>query len=411
MTSVAENPEMAGSDRRDARVSAPLQPRRARGDGSIFQKRYTDKKTGKTKKTSMLYMKFYIGGKPTVEPTGTTKHAEAKKILRRKLGEIASGRYIPADVDKTTFGQIKDMLLDHYRANERKSLDRVEDAVAHLESFFGLSRRVRDIAADRITAYIAARRKEDAANATINRELAALKLMLRLGERAGKVVNRPYIGMLEENNRRKGFFEADQFEAVLRHLSDDLKPVFAVAYITGWRVKDEILTREKCHLDLKAGWLRLEPGETKNNEGRMFPISTVPRLRDVLARQLARTESVEKATNRIIPWLFHRKGRPIKSFRRAWRTACKNADVPGRIPHDFRRTAIRNLERAGIPRSAAMAMVGHKTESVYRRYAIVEEGMLNEAGVKLQTFYDNAKAGPSSVVRFPRARARRGPKA
>lgn len=49
----------------------------------------------------------------------------------------------------------------------------------------------------------------------------------------------------------------------------------------------------------------------------MFPISTVPRLRDVLARQLARTESVEKATNRIIPWLFHRKGRPIKSFRRA----------------------------------------------------------------------------------------------
>ena len=58
-----------------------------------------------------------------------------------------------------------------------------------------------------------------------------------------------------------------------------------------------------------------------------------------------------------------------------------------------------------------MAMVGHKTESVYRRYAIVEEGMLNEAGVKLQTFYDGAKAGPSSVVRFSRARARRGAKA
>jgi hypothetical protein len=69
----------------------------------------------------------------------------------------------------------------------------------------------------------------------------------------------------------------------------------------------------------------------------MFPISTVPRLRDVLERQLARTESVEKATGRIIPWLFRRKGRPIKSFRRAWLTACKNAGVPGRIPHDFRR--------------------------------------------------------------------------
>ena len=103
-------------------------------------------------------MKFYVGAKPKIEPTGTRKLAEAKKILRRKLGEIASGRYIPADVDRTTFGQIQEMLLNHYKANERKSLDRVQDAVAHLEAFFGLKHRVRDIASDRITAYIAARR-------------------------------------------------------------------------------------------------------------------------------------------------------------------------------------------------------------------------------------------------------------
>jgi hypothetical protein len=233
MTDETENPDREVSERLDARASPRRPPRRARGDGSIFQKRYTDKRTGKTRKTSMLYMKFYVGGSPKVEPTGTTKHTEARKILRRKLAEIATGRYIPADVDKTTFRQIKDMLMNHYRANARKSLDRVEDALIHLEGFFGLNRRVRDIASDRITAYIAARRNEDAANATINRELAALKLMLRLGERAGKVVNRPYIGMLEENNKRKGFFEAEQCEAVRRHLSGDLKPVFEVAYIHG----------------------------------------------------------------------------------------------------------------------------------------------------------------------------------
>ena len=140
-----------------------------------------------------------------------------------------------------------------------------------------------------------------------------------------------------------------------------------------------------------------------------MPWATIPRLRDVFTRQLGRTELIEKATGQIMPWLFHRKGKPIKSFRRAWLSACKHAHVPGRIPHDFRRRAIRNLERAGIPRSAAMAMVGHKTESVYRRYAIVEEGMLNEPGVKLQTFYDKSnKAARSSVVRLPRARTRRG---
>src|SRR5262245_23076474 len=242
MTSEAEDPDREESARLDARASPRKPPMRERGDGSIFQKRYTDKRTGKTRKTSMLYMKFYVGGKPRVEPTGTTNPAKARKILRKKLGEIATGRYIPADVHKTTFGQIKDMLVNHYRANARKSLDRVEDALTHLEAFFGLTCRVRDIATDRITAYIAARRDEEAANATINRELAALKLMLRLGERAGKVVNRPYIRMLEENNRRKGFFEADQFSAVLKELPEDLKPVFEVAYISGWRTKNEVPT-------------------------------------------------------------------------------------------------------------------------------------------------------------------------
>jgi len=71
-------------------------------------------------------------------------------------------------------------------------------------------------------------------------------------------------------------------------------------------------------------------------------------------------------------------GQPIKYFRRAWLTACKAAGTPHRIPHDFRRTALRNLKRAGVPRSAAMKMVGHKTEAMYRRYAIADESMLRE---------------------------------
>lgn len=67
----------------------------------------------------------------------------------------------------------------------------------------------------------------------------------------------------------------------------------------------------------------------------------------------------------------------------SWREACKKAGVPGRVLHDLRRSAVRNLERAGVSRSVAMKMTGHKTESVYRRYAIVSESDLREAGVKL----------------------------
>jgi integrase len=156
------------------------------------------------------------------------------------------------------------------------------------------------------------------------------------------------------------------------------------------------LTRQKHHPDLRAGWLRFDPGETKNNEGPMFPING--RLREILETQLAKTQAIQRATGKIIPWLFHHYGNPIGSFRKTWITACvaagfghviKNTKgkvikkVADRIPHDFRRTAVRSLERAGVLRSAAMKMVGHKTESIYRRYAIADESMLQEASEKL----------------------------
>jgi len=100
--------------------------------------------------------------------------------------------------------------------------------------------------------------------------------------------------------------------------------------------------------------------------------------------------------------LFHRNGNPIKSFRRSWITACIKAGlgteiraangklikkIGSRIPHDFRRTAVRNLERAGVSRSDAMKMVGHKTESIYRRYAIADERSMTESATKLDRFY------------------------
>ena len=165
---------------------------------------------------------------------------------------------------------------------------------------------------------------------------------------------------------------------------------------TGWRVHNELLTRERKHVDLKAGWLRLEPGETKNRAGRNFPLT--PRLREVLQRQIEYTEVLQRAKGRIIPWLFHRDGKPIKNFRRAWLTACVAAGfgteirnprgklikkVANRIPYDFRRTAVRNLERAGVSRSDAMNMVGHKTGNLLplcdqRRE--ITEGSMRQAG-------------------------------
>ena len=222
----------------------------------------------------------------------------------------------------------------------------------HLKEFFGEARAV-EITPDRVTAYIAFRQQEAVANATINRELAALKRMFRLAEKAGKVDRRPYIPMLAEDNIRTDFFEHDQFQAVVHQLPDDLQPVFEVTYITGWRVRSEILTRQWHHIDFDAGWLRLEPGETKNRDGRMFPLT--PELREILERQRAHTEAIQRETGRIVPWVFHRTGEPIKCFHRSWLTACLKA--------------------------------GFATEAIYRRYAIADESMLREAAAKLSALH------------------------
>src|SRR5437762_1380435 len=127
----------------------------------------------------------------------------------------------------------------------------------------------------------------------------------------------------------------------------------------------------------------LESGETKSGEGRVFPFDALPELAALLKRQRDYTNAVEKRTGQISRWIFHRDGRRVVSIRQAWRTACKKAQLVGHIPHDFRRSAVRRLERAGVARSVAMKLVGHQTESIYRRYAIVSESDLREAVEKL----------------------------
>jgi hypothetical protein len=100
----------------------------------------------------------------------------------------------------------------------------------------------------------------------------------------------------------------------------------------------------------------------------------------------------------ICPWVFNRAGKPIKEFRRTWKSACNAAGVPGRIPHDFRRTAVRNLVRAGIPERVAMQLTGHKTRSVFERYNIVSEGDLFAAANKLDKMADKVSDKVSIVA-------------
>ena len=163
-----------------------------------------------------------------------------------------------------------------------------------------------------------------------------------------------------------------------------------------------MLTLERRQLDLDAGTLRLDAGDTKNDDGRVVYLTA--ELEVALQEQIERVEALQRRLGRIVPWLFphfhgrQRAGQRREDIRAAWTHACRAAGIPGRLPHDFRRTAVRNMERAGVPRSVAMKLTGHRTETVYRRYAIVSDAELREAARRLTGTFEGT---PARTARNP----------
>jgi integrase len=327
------------------------------------------------------------------ESSGSQHRADAVKLLRRRLAEMGSGKLVGPDAERTTFEDLSAMLLADYQLNGRRSMKRVEVALVHLRGFFTFA-RVPDITGDRIDAYIRSRQEVKAAPATIRYELAVLRRAFNLAVRAGKATHRPYIPGLSVDNARKGFFEPAEFDAVQKKLPESLRPFVRFLYLTGWRA-GEAMGLTWAGIDFSASVVRLEPGVTKNREGREFPFAAFPALADLLREQRAPTSVMDRKQSRIIGPVFHRNGRAIRSYARAWNAACKSAGVAGRLVHDLRRTAVRNLERAGVSRSVAMKLTGHKTEAVYRRYAITSAADLSEGVAKLSALHASSVASPT----------------
>ncbi|MBU4318018.1 MAG: tyrosine-type recombinase/integrase [Proteobacteria bacterium] len=220
----------------------------------------------------------------------------------------------------------------------------------HLDKAFS-GMRANQITTAGVKAFITDRLEDEAANATINRELAALRRMFRLGAQqtpplVGQVPNIP---MLKEKNSRRGFLEHDQFLDLHKALPDYLKNFVYFAYITGWR-KTEISILTWSHIDRKNWTVRLEPGETKNEDARTV-------YADKNLKQIIRDQWVSRHKQKLpLEWVFpNRWGKDrLRQFDKVWKNALDTAKLdPTLIFHDLRRTAVRNMVRAGIPERVA----------------------------------------------------------
>jgi len=331
---------------------------------------------------NVWWVKYYRNGKPYRESSKSTKKMVAKKILDRREGRIAQGRLPGVHFEKITFDQLSKDFLRDYRINQKKSIKRAERSVEKLKEFFENYRAV-DITTVSINEFVELRLNEGAANATINRELAALKRLLNIGKnQTPPLVERvPYIPMLKENNARKGFFEHGEYQALHKALPEHLKNFVTFAYKTGWRIS-EISNLTWNQVDRKQGIIRLEVGETKNDEARTVYLDS--EFKEIIASKWAKRQN-------LLPYVFLNKhgNDRIKRFDKAWKMACKEAKIGLKHFHDFRRTAVRNMVRSGIPERVAMMISGHKTRSVFDRYNIVNDTDLKLASERQERYLNS----------------------
>jgi integrase len=380
----------------------------------------------KPKRSRYWWVKYRRGSKAYYESSRSVRKGDARRLLRRLEGDIERGLPVTPKVGRLKFEEAAKDLTNDFMINGKKSLAVVERRVRlHLQPYFE-GRRMVDITAADIREYIAKRQADrvtvkkartikhadgtteeipavtkPTSNAEINRELQALKRMFSLAIQSSKLLHKPYIPMLRESAPRAGFFEPEMFRAVVQRLPNSIQPIVQFAYLTGWRIQSEVQPLEWRQVDFDAGEVRLDPGTTKNRMPRTFPMTR--ELRSLLEAQRDERDRVKK-DGHIVARVFFRevaegrggtlKPRPIIAFTKAWRTACVGAGCPGRIPHDLRRTAVRNLVRAGVPDAVAMQLTGHKTRSVFERYNIVSDSDLRAAADRI----NNASGTPSQAV-------------
>jgi len=230
--------------------------------GMIYRRKYK-RSDGSTGLTDTWWLKYYVDGVPVRESAKTTKERVALQKLRVKEGAAASGEPVMRNVNRMKVGELLAAVAEDYRINGKRSLDKVKrNTKLHLVPFFKAHSNAAGVTDADVRRYIVQRQEADASNASINRELAILRRGYSLAR--GAVTVRPYIPRLKESAPRSGFFEREQFNAVLTHLPPELQAVVRFMCITGWRDRSEELALQWRQVDFAGRVVRLDAGTTKN---------------------------------------------------------------------------------------------------------------------------------------------------
>jgi integrase len=391
-----------------------------RGDGRIFRH----------KGSRYYHCAYFLRGKEYRESTGETDLKKAEKFLQRRLKEvgadqIGSATFVGPQQERMKVCKLLDALEKDYKLRGKDS-PQFRSHLKHILDYFGRWRAM-EVTAEAVDRYIIERQEAGCAPATINRSTQLLAQAFKLAIERKHLSSAPRIRHLsEKGNARQGFFPDAEFQALIINLPDYLRDFARFGYLTGWR-KGEINSLR--WEDVEGDAIRLRAEDAKNGEPRSVTLGG--ELGQIVKRRKAGRRVRTKKGVMLAAFIFHRVGKPVGDFRKAWATACVAANLgqlvcdgcnqavsghrcdecgcaaryTGRIFHDFRRTAVRNMVRAGVPERVAMTISGHKTRSIFDRYNIVNEADVRDAMERTEAYLNNVtKSTPRSGMRTLQAR-------
>ena len=355
---------------------------------------------------STWWIAFHVDGKLHREGTKTADEQKAEKILQKRLKEVhaheVTGSLFLAQRDrKRTVADLLDALKKDFQIrgiDSAQNLSNIKRAREDFGSFRALS-----LCSSDVDSYVSERLEDGSAKASINRVLQLVRQSYTLSK-----LPAPEIRKLDErDNVRTGFFSESEIRKVIGNLPTDLADFVLFGWLTGMR-KNEIASLRWEDVDGES--IRLRAENAKSGTSRLIPFEG--ELAELMKRRkAARKVEIKDCPVTMSALIFHRKGEPIQEFRKSWARACCKAGVgqmvcpncelavnekrhcakcganwqretlkySGRIFHDLRRSAVRNMVAAGVPQTVAMKVSGHKTPSMFQRYAIVSETDLRTA--------------------------------
>jgi integrase len=384
-----------------------------RGDGRIFMR------------GSTWWVQFYVDGRQMRESSKTGDAMKAEKYLRGRLKEVhaheldASKPFVSRHDKLRTIAELMDALKTDFRIRGKDSRQNLSN-IARARADFGATRAI-SLTAEQVDRYIEDRLQMGDAKASVNRVTQLLGQAYKLAGLPAPRIRRPS----EKGNARQGFFSESEIRRVIGNLPAELQDFALFGWLTGMR-KGEIASL--AWEDVDGDVIRLRAENAKNGEARMIPLEG--ELAELIERRRAARQVKVDGIAMICSLIFHRDALAVMEFRKSWATACCSAGVGqlvcphclgevteklncagcnrtwkreklkyvGRLFHDLRRSACRNMLAAGVPQTIAMKISGHKTDSMFRRYAIVSETDLRTALQRMQQYLKTVK---ENVIAMP----------